>query len=188
MSRNSPIQTLQPIPDISEAIIQIAKQQPDSLEEIFSKSPAVAFVIFNKLSRLAKHYVLRLLTLTKEDQPLPEQTISGWSLNSALKEHERAMESLEYTYFILKRQNTGHMQQSYFNLREGFRKAMQLVLSNGCDILDGGKVELNDDEKMTINNFANDIWTTMLSTLMTERMDIRVNDVVKKNLEILKKE
>lgn len=186
MSRQSPIQTVQPIPDISEAIMQFARQQPDSLDTILI-SPAVSLVIFNKLSRLAKHYILRLLTLTNENQPLPEQTISGWSLNSALKEHERAMESLEKTFLIIKRQNAGHMQQAVFNLRESFRKGMQIVMSRGPDSLStNGDDVLNEEQKVTVRKLSNDIWNDLLTALMVERMGNYATEAVSRNWPMLK--
>lgn len=185
MSRQSPIQTVQPIPDISEAIMQFARQQPDSLDTILI-SPAVSLVIFNKLSRLAKHYILRLLTLTNENQPLPEQTISGWSLNSALKEHERAMESLEKTFLIIKRQNAGHMQQAVFNLRESFRKGMQIVMSRGPDSLStNGDDMLNEEQKVTVRKLSNDIWNDLLTALMVERMGNYATEAVSRNWPML---
>jgi len=131
----------------------------------FDKScsiPSVSQVIFNKLPRLARHYVTRLLTITSAETPIAEQTIGAWSLSHT--EHVKALQSMEEEYKVLIRTPTGH-RGFVLNLKESFRLGMQAVLSDGVDTLNKVEAKKGPSEKQ-LDEYATIIWENLLSVLV----------------------
>ena len=147
-----------PAPDISNSQSDLADcLRIFPLDSIMQEFPTVALIIFNKLSRLARHYVLRLLAVTNQDQSIPEQIVGAWSKNHL--EHQKAMDSLEKTFKILIRTS-----QRGVNLTEPFRLSMQAVHSTGFDTLTISPNRKKPTDE-AIDEYAHVRWDNILSIL-----------------------
>ena len=112
-------------------IIQQSDKKEGTQDEklVYQTCPEVAKIFLNKLPKLARYYITRLLCL----KTVSIEILNSWHNNQ--EEHRKAMFLLEHVYCLLICHDRGGHNRIY-DLNSNFRYGLSTVLSKGTDNLE----------------------------------------------------